>query len=86
MQIKDRGDSEPKLTLDRMNPTNLRSEVRVVTHICLTCRIKSATRNSSRGRSARRTQCDGGLASEITFLYRRPEDGEGGQDGGLLDK
>jgi hypothetical protein len=69
MRTEDRGDSEPKLTLDRMDPTNLRSEVRVVTHIRLACRIKSATRSSSGGRSARRTQCDGGIASEITFLY-----------------
>jgi hypothetical protein len=87
MRIEDRGDSEPKLTLDRMDPTNIHPEVRVATHLCLTCRIKSATRSSSGGGSGlRRTQGDGGLTSKVTFLYRRPEDGEGGRDGGPLDR
>jgi hypothetical protein len=72
MRTEDCGDSEPKLTLDRMDPTNLRPEVRVATHLRLACRIKSATRSSSGGGSALwRTQGDGDLASEITFLYRR---------------
>jgi hypothetical protein len=87
MRTEDGGDSKPKLTLDLMDPTNLRSKVRVVTHLRLACMIKSATRSSSEGRSAlRRTQDDGGLVSEVTFLYRRPKDGEGGQDGGPLDR
>jgi hypothetical protein len=78
MWTEDRRDSEPKLTLDHMDPTNLRPEVRVATHLCLTCSIKSAKRSSSGGGSAlQRTQGDGGLTSEVTFLYRRPEDGEG---------
>jgi hypothetical protein len=69
MQTEHHGDSEPKLTLDRMNPTNLHPEVRVATHLRLACRIKSATRSSNGGRSAlRRTQGDGGLTSEVTFF------------------
>jgi hypothetical protein len=43
MWTKDIGDSKPKLTLDRMDPTNLRPEVRVATHLRLVCRTKSAT-------------------------------------------
>jgi hypothetical protein len=42
MWTEDRGDSEPKLTLDRMDPTKLCPEVRVATHLFLACRIKSA--------------------------------------------
>jgi hypothetical protein len=87
MRTEDHRDSMPKLTLDHMDPTNLRPKVRVATHLRLACRIKSVTRSSSGGGSAlRRTQGDGGLASKVTFLYRRPEDGEGGQDGGPLDR
>jgi hypothetical protein len=87
MRTEDHEDSEPKLTLDRMDPTNLRPEVRVATHLRLTCGIKSVRRSSTGGRSAlQRTQGDGGLTSEVTFLYQSPEDGEGGQDGGLLDR
>jgi hypothetical protein len=70
MQAEDRGDSELKLTLDRMDPTNLCPDVSVATHLRLTCRIKSAMQSLRGGRSAlRRTQGDGGLASEVTFLY-----------------
>jgi hypothetical protein len=87
MRTEDREDSKLRLTLDRMDPTNHRPKVRVATHLCLTCKIKSATRSSSGGGSAlRRTQGNGGLTSMVTFLYRRPEDGEGAQDGGLLDR
>jgi hypothetical protein len=87
MRTEDRGDSEPKLTLDRMDPTNIHPEVRVATHLHLACRIKLATRSSSGGRSALwRTQGDEGLASEVTFLYRRLEDGEGSLDGGPLNR
>jgi hypothetical protein len=79
MRIEDREDFEPKVTLDHMDLINLRPEVRVPTQLCLACTIKSATRRSSGGGSAlRRTQGDGGLASEVTFLYRRPEDGKRG--------
>jgi hypothetical protein len=87
MRTEDHGDSEPKLILDRMDPTNLRPEVRVATHLRLACRIKSAMRSSSGSGSAlRRTHGDEGLASDVTFSYQRPEDGEGGQDGGPLDR
>jgi hypothetical protein len=79
MRIEDREDSKPKLTLDRMDPTNLHPKVRVATHLRLICRIKSATRSSSRGGSAlQRTQGDRDITSEVTFVYLRPEDGEGG--------
>jgi hypothetical protein len=68
MRTEDCGDSEPKLTLDRMDPTNLHPEVRVATHIRLACRIKLAMRSLSRGGSAlRRAQGNGGLASEVTY-------------------
>jgi hypothetical protein len=80
-------DFEPKLTLNRMDPTNLHSEVRVATHLYLACRIKSTMRSSTGGGSALwRIQCDGGLASDVTFSYRRSENGEGGQDRGPLDR
>jgi hypothetical protein len=70
MRTEDRSDFEPKLTLDCMDPINLHPEVRVVTHLCLACRINLVTRSSSGGGSAlRRTQGDRGLASEITFSY-----------------
>jgi hypothetical protein len=35
MRTEDRGDFEPKLTLDRMDPTKLRPEVRITTHLRL---------------------------------------------------
>jgi hypothetical protein len=84
MRTEDRRDSELKLTLDHTDLTNLHPEVRVVTHLPLACRIKSATQSTSGG-ALRRTQGDGGLTSEVTFLYRRPEDSEGDHDRGPLD-
>jgi hypothetical protein len=83
---RDRGDYESKLTLI-VDLINLSLKIRGVTHLHLAYRIKSVTRSSNRGESVlRRTQSNRYLTSEITFLYQRPKDREGGQDGGPLDR
>jgi hypothetical protein len=64
-----------------MDPTDLHSQIRVVIHLRLPYRISS----SRDGSALWRTQDGRGLASEVTFLYRKPEDDEGGQDGDLMD-